>query len=230
MMRGRRAARRRSRTGRRARGNSSSSDRGRGCAMSRAEVCWPSAKKPFGLTKWLSRMPSRRASRFIMAAKVSTLPPTPSAMTIAMSLADFTSMHLQRVVERDLLAGLHADLRRRRRWRRATTTGIGVSSPIAPASHLASARHRPSSASSRTPGCHGIVASSASARGPNRPRRRRRAMAARPPPAGARCQQPRRWPARRRSDGIRKLPAAAPGRDPSVRSVRASFSIPLRAR
>ena len=37
-------------------------------------------------------MPSRRALAFIMSAKPSIEPPTPSAITTAMSLADFTSI------------------------------------------------------------------------------------------------------------------------------------------
>ena len=58
--------------------------------MSRAEViCW-SAGSPCGLTKFDCVMPRRRALAFIWSAKPSTEPPTPSAITTAMSFADFT--------------------------------------------------------------------------------------------------------------------------------------------
>ena len=63
--------------------------------MSRAEVCWRSSGRPCGLTKRLSRMPRRWAAAFIMSAKPSTEPPTPSAMVTATSLADLTMMILR---------------------------------------------------------------------------------------------------------------------------------------
>ena len=58
--------------------------------MSRAEVTWPSAGRPFGLTQVDCVMPSRRECLFISSAKASTEPDTPSASTTAMSLADLT--------------------------------------------------------------------------------------------------------------------------------------------
>src|SRR4026209_1554927 len=57
---------------------------------SRAEEMWFSAGRPFGLTKLLCDMPSRRALAFIRSAKPAIEPPTPSALATAMSFADFT--------------------------------------------------------------------------------------------------------------------------------------------
>ena len=59
-------------------------------AISRAEEIWSSAGKPFGLTKVDCVMPSRRAWRFIVSAKLSIEPETPSASTTAMSFDDLT--------------------------------------------------------------------------------------------------------------------------------------------
>src|ERR1051326_5397693 len=57
---------------------------------SRAEVICSSAGSPFGLTQCDCVMPRFWLVRIISAAKPSIEPPTPSASTTAMSLADFT--------------------------------------------------------------------------------------------------------------------------------------------
>ncbi len=58
--------------------------------MSRAEVIWFSAGKPFGLTQFDCVMPSLRELAFIMSAKPSIEPPTPSAIVTDTSFADLT--------------------------------------------------------------------------------------------------------------------------------------------
>ena len=53
-------------------------------------VCWPASGSPFGLRNSLEFMPRRRASAFIMATKPASLPPTVSAIAMAMSFAERT--------------------------------------------------------------------------------------------------------------------------------------------
>ncbi len=97
--------------------------------MSRAELCWPSACSPLGLMKWLSRMPRLRASAFIMVAKASTLPATPSATTIAMSFADFTSSILSAFSSVTSCPG-RTPILEGAAFEARTLTGIGVSQPM----------------------------------------------------------------------------------------------------
>ena len=56
--------------------------------MSRAVETWRASCSPCGLTKWLAVMPSRAAVSFMILAKPGTEPPTASASTTAMSLAE----------------------------------------------------------------------------------------------------------------------------------------------
>ena len=58
---------------------------------SRAEVIWPSAGSPFGLTQLDWVMPRRCEVAFISSANFSIDPSTPSASTTAMSFAECTS-------------------------------------------------------------------------------------------------------------------------------------------
>ena len=59
-------------------------------ARSRAEEIWSSAGRPLGLTKVDCVMPRRRACWFIVSAKFSIEPETPSASTTAMSFDERT--------------------------------------------------------------------------------------------------------------------------------------------
>ena len=61
-------------------------------AMSRTDMTWPSAGQPEALTKWELVIPSFAACAFIIAAKLSSVPPMPSASVTAASFPESTKM------------------------------------------------------------------------------------------------------------------------------------------
>ena len=59
--------------------------------MSRAVEKWPSWVRPLALRKVVDRIPSARAIAVICAPNLGSDPASPSPMTVAASLADFTA-------------------------------------------------------------------------------------------------------------------------------------------